>query len=136
MLAMAATLPESFKDLLAAPGVAILTTQGQDGFPQTSALWFLLDDDGKIKVSLNSSRQKTINLLRDPHVSFFFVDPANPYHTLEIRGLAEAEPDPDYVFADKVGQHYGGANLRDNDRPGETRYVVTINPVKVHTFGH
>lgn len=130
------TIPEPFLDLVSAPGVAILTTNGPDGFPQTTALWFLLDDDGKVKFSLNDHRQKTKNLLRDPRVGLFFIDLTNPYRTLEIRGTATVEPDDDYVFADKVGAHYGGVDLRPNDRPGERRLVVTIEPLKVNTFGH
>jgi hypothetical protein len=35
-------------------------------------------------------------------------------------------------LADRVGQKYGGDYLRSRDRPGETRFVVTIEPVKVH----
>jgi hypothetical protein len=63
------------------------------------------------------------------------MDPANPYRTLEIRARAEIEPDPDYVFADRVGAKYGGADIRTMDQPGETRVVVTFVPVKVNTFG-
>jgi hypothetical protein len=43
-------------------------------------------------------------------------------------------PDPDYAFADRVGAKYG-ANLRENDRPGETRVVIRFIPVKTNTFG-
>jgi hypothetical protein len=43
-------------------------------------------------------------------------------------------PDDDYAFADRVGEKYG-ADLRENDRPGETRVVVTVRPTRVHTWG-
>ncbi|HEV2530021.1 MAG TPA: PPOX class F420-dependent oxidoreductase [Thermomicrobiales bacterium] len=126
-------LPSSFQDLLSAPGVGVLTTIGPDGSPQTTALWFL-HQDGQIRLSLNSSRQKTRNLARDPRVSFFLMDPANPYRTLEVRGTAVVTPDADYAFAEQVGAKYGGVNLRDNDREGETRVIVTIEPGRVITF--
>ena len=45
------------------------------------------------------------------------------------------EPDPDYVFADRIGARYGGADLRQNDGPGDSRVVVSFPPVKVNTFG-
>jgi hypothetical protein len=63
-----------------------------------------------------------------------FVDPANPYRTLELRGTVAIEPDPDYAFADRVGAKYS-ANLREMDGQGESRAMVTLNVEKVHTFG-
>jgi len=66
--------PEIHRDLLQTD-VAMLTTVGADGYPQTTALWFLFDD-GLIKLSLNSSRQKTRNLRSNPHVNFFVLDRA------------------------------------------------------------
>ncbi len=129
-----AEIPASFHDLLTAPGVGVLTTIGADGLPQTTALWYLFED-GQVRLSLNRARQKTKNLERNPNVSFFLLDPANPYRTIEVRGTATITPDDDYTFADRIGQQYGGANVRDNDRPGESRVIVAIEPVKVNTFG-
>jgi PPOX class probable F420-dependent enzyme len=129
-----ATFPESHRDLLKAD-VAVLATIGQDGYPQVTALWFLFDDDGTIKLSLNTTRQKAKNLQAHPECTFFILDTANPYRTLEVRARAEIVPDPDYVFAKKLGAKYGGADLSANDRPGETRVVVSLRPIKVNTWG-
>ena len=125
--------PESHQDLLKAD-VAMLATIGQDGYPQVTALWFLLDD-GTLKLSLNTTRQKLKNLQAHPECTLFILDPANPYRTLEIRARAEITPDVDYAFAKKLGAKYGGADVRSNDRPGETRVVVSLQPVKVNTWG-
>lgn len=130
---MSTTIPASHRDLLEKNQVAILTTKGPDGFPQTTALWFLVED-GTVKLSINRSRQKAKNLVRDSEATVFFIDPATPYRTLEIRAHAKVEPDPDYVQADKVAAKYG-ADLRNMDKPGDTRIVVTLNPVKVNTYG-
>jgi PPOX class probable F420-dependent enzyme len=127
-------IPESHEDLLSAP-VGVLATHGADGFPQVSALWFLYDEDGVLRLSLNTTRQKVKNMQENPEVTFFVLDPASPYRTLEIRARAEMSPDPDYEFATKLGQKYGGVDMRSNDRPGETRVVVTLQPVKVNTWG-
>jgi PPOX class probable F420-dependent enzyme len=127
-------IPESHADLIEKNQIVILGTNGADGYPQLTALWFLVED-GVIKASLNTARQKVKNLTRDERATLFFVDPQNPYRTLELRVKATIEPDPDYVFADKVGAKYGGANLREMDSPGETRVVVTFEPVKANTFG-
>jgi PPOX class probable F420-dependent enzyme len=124
------TIPESHTDLLSTD-VAMLATQGQDGHPQVTAVGFLLDD-GLIKLSLNTSRQKTKNLKQRPACTLFVLDRTNPYRTLEIRAIAELSPDDDYRFADKLGAKYGGMNLRKMDQPGQQRVVVTLRPVKVN----
>ena len=130
-----ATIPASHRDLLDTAPVGIIATVGLDGVPQVTASWFLAEEDGTVRMSLNTARQKVKNLMRRPEVTLFFLDPANPYRTLEIRARAEIEPDPDYVFADRVGAKYGGADPRTMDQPGETRVAVTFVPVKVNTFG-
>ena len=93
----------------------------------------LAEDDGTVRISLNSSRQKTKNLLASPVVDLLILDLAGPHRYLELRGDAAVEPDPDYVFADRVGAKYGGADLRKMDKPGEQRYVVTINPSRMQS---
>jgi PPOX class probable F420-dependent enzyme len=127
------TIPESHRDLLQTD-VAILSTVGRDGHPQTTALWFLAENDGTIKLSLNRARQKTKNLERDPQATFFVLDRANPMRTLEVRARAEVAPDADYAFADRLGKKYGGVDLRRMDGPGQSRVVVTLRPTKVNAI--
>jgi PPOX class probable F420-dependent enzyme len=128
------TFPESHQDLLKAE-VAMLATIGQDGYPQVTALWFLFDDDVTLKLSLNTSRQKVKNLQAHPECTFFILDTANPYRTLEVRARAQITPDSDYAFARKFAAKYGGVDLSANDGPGETRVVVSLQPIKVNTWG-
>jgi PPOX class probable F420-dependent enzyme len=122
-------VPASHRDLLDSE-VATLATIDDDGFPQLSAVWFLFDD-GDAKLSLNTGRLKTQNLQARSQCSLFVLDLVDPYRYLEIRGRARIDPDDDYAFADKVGAKYGGTDLRAVDRPGESRVVVTIEPVNV-----
>jgi PPOX class probable F420-dependent enzyme len=126
-------IPASHRDLLTAP-VAVLATQGPDGYPQVTATWFLFDDDGGLKLSLNTTRQKVKNLAAHPECTLFILDPATPYRTLEIRARAEIQPDPDFAFAAHLGQKYG-ADVHANDAPGDERVVVTLHPVKANTWG-
>ena len=122
-------IPSSHQDLLSGQ-FATLGTVGPDGRPQLSEVWFLADGD-TVAVSLNTTRQKTKNLLANPAVSLFLLDLAVPYRYLEIRGDAEITQDDDYSFADRVGAKYR-ANLRDRDRPGERRVTVTVRPTRVN----
>ena len=130
-----AQVPESHRALLDAQ-VGTLATNGADGFPQVTAVWFLWDEnEGVVRFSLNTARQKVKNLRERPEASFLILDPASPYKTLELRGRVALEADDDYVFASKVGKKYGGADLKSMDRPGETRVKATLRPRKVNTWG-
>jgi PPOX class probable F420-dependent enzyme len=123
------TFPQSHRDLLDAP-VASLATIGSDGFPQLTEIWFL-HDDGELKLSLNTSRLKTRNLLKRPQCSLLLLDLQNPYRYLEVRGNARIEADDDYAFASKLGAKYN-ADLKVHDQPGESRVAITIEPTNVY----
>jgi PPOX class probable F420-dependent enzyme len=127
-----ATIPDSHRDLLELP-VATLATIDREGRPQLTEVWFLAED-GEVKFSLNTTRQKVRNLQREPRCSLLLLDLANPYRYVEVRGDAVITPDDDYAFADRVGAKYG-ADLRDNDQPGEARVVVSVRPARVRTWG-
>lgn len=124
------TVPESHRDLLDSR-FATLATVGPDGRPQVSEVWFLAEDDA-VRVSLNVTRQKTKNLVANPAISVLLLDLANPLRYLELRGDADITPDDDYSFADRLAAKYGeGVDLRQMDAPGQTRVVVTVEPVRV-----
>ncbi|HWV24435.1 MAG TPA: PPOX class F420-dependent oxidoreductase [Thermomicrobiales bacterium] len=127
------TIPESHRDIIENAQVVVLGTLGAHDEPQITALWFLYED-GVLKMSINSNRQKLKNLQRNPAASAFFLDPATPYRTLELRGDVSIEPDPDYQLATKVGEKYQ-ADLREMDAPEDMRSIVTFNVKNVHTFG-
>lgn len=123
------TVPDSHRPLLDLP-VATLATVGPDGRPQLSEVWFLAEGD-TVRISLNTSRQKTKNLEHNPACSLLIVDLENPYRYLELRGDARLAPDDDYALADRVGAKYQ-SDLRVHDRPGERRVVVTLVPTRVN----
>jgi PPOX class probable F420-dependent enzyme len=128
---MTTSIPDSHRDLLDEQ-VAVLGTIGASGRPQLTATWFLTEGDS-VKFSLNTARQKVKNLRANPKVSVIITG-TPPSRYIEIRGDAEIAPDDDYEFADKVGAKYG-ADLRNMDKPGDHRVVVTIRPVRVITWG-
>jgi PPOX class probable F420-dependent enzyme len=126
---MTTAIPESHHDLFDAP-VATLATIDPDGRPQLTAVWFLADPE-RIRISLNTSRQKVRNLERNPAAAVFILDPANPFRYLEVRGDATLEPDPDYTFAAEVGKKYG-ADVKAYDKPEDSRLVLTLTPTTVN----
>lgn len=122
-------IPESHRDLLDAR-VATFATVGTDGRPQLSEIWFLAEGE-TIGISLNDSRQKTKNLVRNPACTLFILDVANTFRYLELRCDAVVEPDDEYRFADQVGAKYD-SDLREHDGPGESRVKVTLQVRKAN----
>jgi PPOX class probable F420-dependent enzyme len=123
------SIPSSHRDLLETK-VATFATIGADGRPQLSEIWFLADGD-TIRISLNTARQKTKNLLRNPACTLFVLDLVHTSRYLELRCDAVVEPDDDYRFADLLGAAYG-TDLREHDQPGQSRVVVTLQILKVN----
>jgi PPOX class probable F420-dependent enzyme len=126
---MAATIPDSHRDLLDAP-VATLATISPDGRPQVTGVWFLAEE-GTIKISLNRARRKVRNLQRHAECGVLIYDPATPYRYLEIRGDARLLPDDDYEFANRLGAKYN-TDVRGLDGPGESRVVAVVEPTTVN----
>jgi PPOX class probable F420-dependent enzyme len=133
---MAATIPDSHRDLADRGGIAILSTFGVDGFPQTTAVGYLYDG-GAFRMTVTSARQKLKNLQRRPECTVFIVDPANVYRTLEVRGRAELIPDDDLSWAARIAESNGGSveQVRSLTPPGERRFCISVHPVKVATYG-
>ena len=122
-------IPASHRDLLDAR-VATLATVGTDGWPQLSEIWFLAEGE-TIRLSLNTSRQKTKNLVRNPACTLFILDVVNTFRYLELRCDAVVEPDDAYRFATQVGAKYD-SDLREHDGPGESRVKVTLQVRKAN----
>jgi PPOX class probable F420-dependent enzyme len=120
--------PETHRDLLETQ-VATLATVEPDGQPQLSEIWFL-HDDGEVRLSLNTSRRKTRNLMARPRVTLLILDLGNPARYVEIRAHARVDPDDDLVFAHKVHEKYG-ADVAAYDQPGDRRVVVTLEPTRI-----
>ena len=123
-------VPESHRDLLQAPLTATLTTVDSHGRPQSTAVWFLVDDDGQLKSSVTSDRQKFKNLERNPNCDLFIIDPVNPYRTLEVRAEAQLEADPDKASVRKFARAYG-VDEEMLLHAGEDRHVVVYRPRRI-----
>jgi Pyridoxamine 5'-phosphate oxidase len=74
------TIPASHRDLLDGQ----FATVGPDGRPQLSEVWFLADG-GAVRLSLNTTRQKTKNLLANPAVCLDRDQPGEKRVAITIR---------------------------------------------------
>jgi PPOX class probable F420-dependent enzyme len=131
---MTMPIPDSHRSLLEGRPTGVLTTVGPNGGPQTTAIWFLLEGD-IVRTSVLETRQKLRNLQRDPKCSLFVFDPENLRKTIELRGQATLEPDPDRAFTYHIIRHYGMDPEKFPDDPSVARFVLTLEPARVVTFG-
>jgi len=127
-------IPDTHTDLFDGPNTAVLTTVGNDGQPQSTAVWFLVDDDGVLKTSITTDRQKYRNLTRNPKATLFVLDPANPFRSLEVRATVELTPDTDKALLRKFAARYS-TPVEMLDQPCSDRVIATLTPVRVVANG-
>ncbi len=129
---MSVQFDEETRKLLGKKVFATVATLNRDGGPQTSVVWVALDDDA-IVFSTTADRLKGRNLARDPRISLTVFDPEDPYHTVDIRGVAELVDDPDKALPRQLSHKYRG-----EDPPPESqdtrRLIVRIRPEKITKF--
>jgi PPOX class probable F420-dependent enzyme len=79
---------------------------------------------------------KDRNLQRDSRVALTVTDPANPYRYLGIQGrVVKMTEEGADAHIDKMAKKYLNQDKYPFRRPDETRVLVTIEPIKVHTVG-
>ncbi|MER6674376.1 PPOX class F420-dependent oxidoreductase [Streptomyces sp. NPDC000983] len=123
---------DSTRALLDGKNFASVATLGPDGSPQNSVVWFKRDGDTVLFSSL-ADRQKVRNLRRDPRVSVSVYDLANPYSSVEIRGVAEILPDEGKRLPRELSHKYLGIDP-PSEKEDEVRVIVRIVPRKVVGF--
>ena len=128
-------IPESHADILDQKVLAHVATIGPKGEPQNNPVWFD-HQDGYIRFSQTTTRQKVRNLQRDPRVAISIVDENNPYRYLEIRGTVERiDPDPDKAFINSMAKKYHDQDVYGGSPPGEVRVVVVVRPERTTKMG-
>lgn len=125
-------LDETARKLLDDTHFAVVATLNRGGDPQTSVVWFVWQDD-RVAFSSTRARQKVRNLERDPRVSLTTFDPADPYRTVEIRGVAEVSHDHDREFQIATNHRFLGVDPPPDPEATE-RVVVRVVPEKVNVF--
>jgi len=128
-------VPQSHADILDQKVLAHVATIGPDGEPQNNPVWFD-HQDGLIRFSQTTTRQKMRNLERDPRIALSIVDENNPYRYLEIRGTVErVDPDPDYAFINSMAKKYLNQDVYPWTQPGDERVVVVVRPEHTTQMG-
>jgi PPOX class probable F420-dependent enzyme len=115
-------------ELLANP-TAVLATNGHDGHPQLTAVWYVIEDD-QLCISVTESTRKAKNLAASDRCAMLIFHPDTRNYYVEIRGIAKIEPDHEYVFADRLGARYN-TDMRSFDSPDAHRVRVSIRASKI-----
>lgn len=126
---MSVEIPAELAALLDSTAVALVSTIGPKGEPQTTPIWFVWKD-GAVQFSLVDGRQKLRNLRLDPRASVVIVDPAEPTRYLELRGQVHLAADPDLALEREIAVKYRGAHT-DVEPPGTMRFAATLDVERV-----
>lgn len=128
-----ATIPDTHLDLTDHK-IGVLSTIGASGRPQSTAIWFMLGDDGVLRTSLVTERQKTKNMVANPKATLFVLDSNNPYRTLEARCDVTITDDPKAEFMEKIVTYFG-QDFETFPAPKTGRVVVALTPRHVVVNG-
>jgi len=129
------TIPASHADILESNALVHVATIGPDGKPQNTPVWFGWDGT-HVLFSLTTGRQKYRNLTSSPDVALSFVDVANPYRYLEIRGtVVEIADDPENAFINSMAKKYLGQDVYPRHQPTDHRVVVKVLPAHTTQMG-
>ncbi len=124
-------IPQTHRDLIERPLVAVLATIMPDGTPQASPVWF--DFDGTyIRINSARGRQKDRNMRERPRVSLVILDSANPYRYLEVRGrVVRVTEEGADAHIDALARRYLGQERFTRNSPDEVRVLYLIEPTRV-----
>ena len=103
---MATKLSDKARAFLQEPRFAVLGTLNEDGPPQLTTMWYLLEGD-TIMMNTKAGRLKDRNMRRDPHISICVPD---GYSYVTISGTVEMIDDPQISQQDiyRLAVHYDG----------------------------
>ncbi len=116
---------------------AVLATINQDGTPQLTTMWYILENDGTITMNTKVGRAKERNMRRDPRISICIED---GYDFLTINGTVEMIDDPEIAQRDiyRLSTRYHGEEkarrqMREQFSQ-ETRVSLRLKPESITEY--
>ena len=77
------------REFLAQPLIAMIASLDEDGAPRQAAVWYRLEQDGRILLNSRAGRRWCENLERDARVSIAVLDPDDGYRWIGLTGVVE-----------------------------------------------
>ena len=133
-------LTDPVRAFLAQPLIAMIASLDEDGAPRQAAVWFRLDDDGRILLNSRSGRRWCENLERDGRVSVAVIDPEDGYRWIGLVGtvdevVTDVERSRDDIVALAHRYHPEGpteSSIALFRRQPRVTFLVTITGVHDH----
>lgn len=134
---------DEVQKFLAGSKTIILCSNGVGAAPHPIPMWFVLDDDGTIRMTTYVKSQKILNLERDPNVSLLAED-GEEYAELRgvvLYGKAELVRDTERVIdtlIDASGQgDRANQDVRNTMRNNASkRVLIRVKPERVVSWDH
>jgi PPOX class probable F420-dependent enzyme len=124
-------LSDKAKKLIDGKNFASVATLMPDGSPQVAPVW--IDRDGDtILLNATESRQRTLNLKRDPRVAIAIFDQSNPYSSVMIRGtVVEITKKGGEEHIDKMNMKYNGTPKYPYHDPKDPRVLIRVEAKRI-----
>ena len=118
----------------------VLATIKRDGRPQMSNMVYLLDDDGRIKMSTRAPNVKVRNIRRDPRVSLSIEAPSGDQwgmkHYLVVEGRARIIEGGAPKLLHDLAQRYIGPGAQFPPMPDLPEgFIIRVTPEKIRGMG-
>ncbi len=115
-------LPQKIEEFLRRPNPAVIATVRHDGGPSSVATWYDWEE-GRILVSMDSSRRRLRHLRADPRVSLTVLDPKTGSH-VSVRGrVVSLCDDEDLEEIDRLSVRYVGLPFEERHRPRVSAWI-------------
>lgn len=116
--------------LLEQPNYCVVSTLNADDSIHSTIVWISAEGADAVAVNSAVGRLWPTNLQRDAHVNLLVFEAGNPYHFVEIRGIAEIGDGPD-EHIDSLAKKYTGQDEYPYRQPGEERIKFVVRPDRV-----
>ena len=118
------------RGLLEQPNYCVVSTLNADDSIHSTIVWVSAEGDDAIAVNSAVGRLWPTNLQRDAHINVLVFEAGNPYHFVEIRGLAEVADGAD-EHINSLAKKYIGQDEYPYRQPGEERVKFLVRPERV-----
>ena len=127
---MATLQDPEVRELLDHPNYCVVSTVNADGSIHSTIVWVSAEGDDAVAVNSAVGRLWPTNLQRDAHINVLVFEAGNPYHFVEIRGIAEVGDGAD-EHINALAKKYIGKDEYPYRQPGEERIKFVVRPQRV-----
>ncbi len=106
--------------LLEGRHLAVITTIGPDGYPQSTPVWYMPDGDS-VGIIADPDSVKVRNIRRNPRISITIASEGRPYRYILFKGDAELHTGGVDGYPGRMAERYLG-------REGGAAYIEDISP--------